>query len=149
MGSSRPQQTIQTCWNHLGIKIKNHLNKIKKYKARLCAQGYTQTNGLDYNKTFAPTGRLNSLRTLIAHALNDDLEFHQINIKSTFLNAPLAETVYLTIPQGIRIDPRKQCLRLNKAIYRLKQAPLSWYKTLKEWLTQSGFITCILDPCVF
>ncbi|MBW0534539.1 hypothetical protein O181_074254 [Austropuccinia psidii MF-1] len=115
----------------------------------MCTQGYTQTKRLDYNKTFLPTGNLNSLRALIAHAVNNDLEFHKIDIKSAFLNAPLTEAVYLTIPQGIRLDSQKQCLRLNKAIYRLKKGPLAWYKTLKNWLSQSGFTTCILDPCAF
>ncbi|MBW0579769.1 hypothetical protein O181_119484 [Austropuccinia psidii MF-1] len=128
---------------------RNHLNEILEYKARLCAQGFTQTPGLDFEKTYAPTGRLNSLRTLISFAALKNLHFHQVDIKSTFLNAPLTETVYLSIPQGLDLDQRKTCLCLNKAIYGLKQAPLAWYERLKNWLTKVGFIACLLDPCVF
>ncbi|MBW0531577.1 hypothetical protein O181_071292 [Austropuccinia psidii MF-1] len=144
---NKEYRLIGTTWV-FKIKRKN-LNKITEYKAQLCAQGYTQTNGLDYKKTFSLTGGLNSLGTLIANAINKDLEFHQLDIKSTFLNEPLAETVYISIPQGIRLDPTKQFLRLKKALYELKQAPLVWDQMLEEWLTQSGFITCILDSCFF
>ncbi|MBW0561569.1 hypothetical protein O181_101284 [Austropuccinia psidii MF-1] len=54
---------------------KNHLNKVVNHKARLCAQGFTQTFG--------------------------------INVKSAFLNAPLSETVFLSVPQGVDLDRRK------------------------------------------
>ncbi|MBW0545604.1 hypothetical protein O181_085319 [Austropuccinia psidii MF-1] len=128
---------------------RNHLNEITKHKARLCAQGFTQTPGLDFDKTYSPTGRLNSLRTLIAFAASRKLEFHQVDVESAFLNAPLAEIVYLSIPQGLNLDKRKFCLKLNKAIYGLKQAPLAWYERLRKWLLKSGFSSCILDPCVF
>ncbi|MBW0517612.1 hypothetical protein O181_057327 [Austropuccinia psidii MF-1] len=132
------------------FKIKrDHLNRALEHKARLCAQGFTQTPGIDFGKTYAPTGRMNSLRALIAHASYSGLDFHQINVKSPFLNAPLTETVYLAIPQGLDIDRRKFCLRLNKAIYGLKQAPLAWYTRLKDWLQSVGFSVCKLDPCVF
>ncbi|MBW0538331.1 hypothetical protein O181_078046, partial [Austropuccinia psidii MF-1] len=69
--------------------------------------------------------------------------------ESAFLNAPLSETVYLSLPQGMKGDKRRICLRLNKAIYGLKQAPLAWYERLKQWLVDVGFKACILDPCVF
>ncbi|MBW0577511.1 hypothetical protein O181_117226 [Austropuccinia psidii MF-1] len=95
---------------------KDHLNRALEHKARLCAQGFTQTPGKDFDKTYAPTGRLNSLRALIAHASFSGLDFHQIDIKSAFLNAPLMETLYVNIPQGLDIDRRKFCLKLNKAI---------------------------------
>ncbi|MBW0480158.1 hypothetical protein O181_019873 [Austropuccinia psidii MF-1] len=127
----------------------NHQNEPVEYKARLCAQGFSQTQGSDYDKTFAPTGRLNSLRTLVAFACKNNLCFHQIDVKSAFLNASLSEVVYLAIPQGINADQRQKCLRLNKAIYGLKQAPLAWYTRLKQWLLDSGFSVSILDPCVF
>ncbi|MBW0538249.1 hypothetical protein O181_077964 [Austropuccinia psidii MF-1] len=78
-----------------------------------------------------------------------NLQFHQIDVKSAFLNAPLSEIVYLSIPQGMRTDRRKFCLKLRKAIYGLKQAPLAWYERLKAWLLRTGFRACLMDPCVF
>ncbi|MBW0523127.1 hypothetical protein O181_062842 [Austropuccinia psidii MF-1] len=128
---------------------KDHLGNIIEHKARLCAQGFTQSAGIDFGQTYSPTGRLNSLCTLIAFASSKGLEFHQVDIKSAFLNAPLAETVYLAIPQGLNLDQRKHCLRLKKAIYGLKQAPLAWYERLRTWLKSVGFSSCLLDACVF
>ncbi|MBW0493864.1 hypothetical protein O181_033579 [Austropuccinia psidii MF-1] len=85
---------------------KDHLGHITKYKARLCAQGFTESAGVDFNQTYAPTSFLNSLRTLIAFEAAKTLEFHQIDIKGVFLNALLFETVYLGIPQGFNINKR-------------------------------------------
>ncbi|MBW0559285.1 hypothetical protein O181_099000 [Austropuccinia psidii MF-1] len=128
---------------------KGHSNGAIKHKARLCAQGSTQTQGIDFEKTYAQTAHLNSLQTLIAFEAAKGLKFHQIEIKSSFWNAPLLEEVYLQIPQDLELNERRWCLRLNKAIYRLKQDPLAWYKFLKEWLVGAHFQACILDPCVF
>ncbi|MBW0461202.1 hypothetical protein O181_000917 [Austropuccinia psidii MF-1] len=120
----------------------NHLKEIVEYKARLCAQGFSQTPGVDFGKTYSPTGRLNSLRCLISYAVSKGLAFNQVDVKSAFLNAPLSEVVYFSIPQGLDLDKRKSCLRLKKAIYGLKQAPLAWYNSLKSWLTEvSSFKT--------
>ncbi|MBW0518197.1 hypothetical protein O181_057912 [Austropuccinia psidii MF-1] len=127
----------------------NHLNEITENKARLCAQGFTQTPGLYFDKTYSPTGCFNSLCTLIAFTASRRLEFHQVDIKSTFLNATLTETVYLSIPQGLDFNQRRYCLKLNKAIYGLKQAPLAWYKRLWKWLVNISFSPCTLDTCVF
>ncbi|MBW0477674.1 hypothetical protein O181_017389 [Austropuccinia psidii MF-1] len=96
---------------------------------------YKLTSGIDFDKTYSPTGRLNSPHTLIAFSASNGLLFHQINIKSAFLNAPLAKTFHLGIPQGLKEDRQKYCLRLNNAIYGLRQAPWAWYKRLKGWLT--------------
>ncbi|MBW0488360.1 hypothetical protein O181_028075 [Austropuccinia psidii MF-1] len=133
---------VRTTWV---FKIKrDHLGNVTEHKERLCAQGFTQTAGVDFERTYSPTGRLNSLRTLIAFAARNDLLFHKIDIKSAFLNAPLAECVYLSIPQGLNQDRRKFCLKLKKAIYGLKQAPLAWYDRLRGWLISVNF-----SPCVF
>ncbi|MBW0473073.1 hypothetical protein O181_012788 [Austropuccinia psidii MF-1] len=128
---------------------KDHLGKVMEHKARLCVQGFTQTAGVEFEKTYSLTGQLNSLCTLIAFAARNRLLFHQINIKSAFLNAPLTECVYLSIPQGLSQDQRKFGSRLNKAIHGLKQEPLAWYKRLRGWLVKVNFLPCVLDPCVF
>ncbi|MBW0534710.1 hypothetical protein O181_074425, partial [Austropuccinia psidii MF-1] len=128
---------------------RNNSNQIIKHKARLCAQGFSQTQGRDYTKTFAPTARLNSLRTLIAVAAARGLKFEQLDIKSAFLNAPIEEDVYLMIPQGLDRDKRNVCLKLKKAIYGLKQAPLAWYRQLSTWLMKLGFKISKADSCVF
>ncbi|MBW0510762.1 hypothetical protein O181_050477 [Austropuccinia psidii MF-1] len=117
---SKDYKLVGTAWV---FKIKrNHLNEISEYKARLCAQLFTQTPGVNFDKTYSPTGCLNSLWMLIAFAASEGLQFHQIDVKSAFLNAPLVED----------------------AIYGLKQAPLAWYERLKTWLVKIGF-----HPCVF
>ncbi|MBW0500559.1 hypothetical protein O181_040274 [Austropuccinia psidii MF-1] len=76
------------------FKIKrDHLCNITEHKARLCTQGFTQTPGIEFEKTYSPTGQLNSLCTLIAFAMRENILFHQIDLKSAFLNAPFAECV--------------------------------------------------------
>ncbi|MBW0569850.1 hypothetical protein O181_109565 [Austropuccinia psidii MF-1] len=136
-----------TIWVFKGKK--NHSNQVIEQKAHLCAQGFRQTLGVDFDKTYAPTGRLNSLRALIAHACLNKLDFHHIDIKNAFLNAPLNKTVYLKIPQGLAIDCQQYCLHLEKAIYDLKEPPRAWYTRLQKWLQNAGFVTCKLDPCIF
>ncbi|MBW0484901.1 hypothetical protein O181_024616 [Austropuccinia psidii MF-1] len=117
----------------------NHLKEVTEYKAWLCAQGFSQTPGVDFGKTYSPMGRLNSLRCLISYAVSKGLAFHQVDVKSAFLNRPLSKVIYLSIPQGLDLDRRKSCLRLKKAIYGLKQALLAWYNSLNHFW-QRGLI---------
>ncbi|MBW0543938.1 hypothetical protein O181_083653 [Austropuccinia psidii MF-1] len=127
----------------------NAKHEVTEYKARLCAQGFLQTFGQDYSKAFVPTGCLHSLQALILHSVKEKLDFQQLDIRSAFLNASLDEDVYLSVPQGLPVCKRQYCLKLKKAIYGLKQAPLAWYKRLTTWLTCSGFTASVSDPCVF
>ncbi|MBW0570239.1 hypothetical protein O181_109954 [Austropuccinia psidii MF-1] len=132
------------------FKIKrDHNNNITEHKERLCAQGFHQIEGLDYLKTFSPTGKISSLRLLISHAARNNYSFHQMDVKSAFLNAPLEEDITLAIPDGIDEDRGRKALQLHKAIYGLKQAPLAWYNHLANWLKKACFKCSIADPCVF
>jgi len=109
-------------------------------KARLVAKGFTQIKGLDFGETYAPAARLESIRILLAFAAHLDFKLFQMDVKSSFLNGPLSETVYVEQPPGFE-DPHHpdHVYKLNKALYGLKQAPRAWYDCIKDFLLKQGF----------
>ena len=72
---------------------------VERYKARLVAQGFTQTYGIDYEETFTPVAKLNSIRVLIS-LVNLDWPLLQFDIKNVFLNGDLDEQIYMRILPG-------------------------------------------------
>lgn len=57
------------------------------------AKGYTQTYRIDYEETFAPVDKMNSVRTLISCVVNLDWNIHQMDVKNAFLHGDLQEEV--------------------------------------------------------
>ena len=57
---------------------------VERYKARLVAKGYTQTHEIDYQETFAPVAKINSIRILLSLAANYDWPLHQLDVKKNF-----------------------------------------------------------------
>jgi hypothetical protein len=62
---------------------------VERYKARLVAKGFTQTSGIDYEETFAPVSKMNSIRVLLSIAVNLDWPLHQFDVKNVFLHRDL------------------------------------------------------------
>lgn len=112
-----------------------------KHKARLCAQGFTQVEGVDYDETYAPTDSKAELRVLVAVAADQDLEIHKMDAVAAFLNGVPKETIYLRVPQGFDIPGRTErtVLKVNKSIYGLKQSPRCWYDELRLFLISINF----------
>jgi hypothetical protein len=63
--------------------------------ARLVAQGYTQIEGVDFDETFAPVARLESIRIFLSIACHLGFKLYQKDVKSAFLNGVLQEEVYV------------------------------------------------------
>ena len=102
---------------------------IDKYKARLVIKGYKQKEGLDYFDTYSPVTRISSIRMLIAIAAIQNLEIHQMDVKTAFLNGDLDEKIYMEQPEGFIVPGQeKKVCRLVKSLYGLKQAPMQWYE---------------------
>ncbi|KAM1485555.1 hypothetical protein TB1_036396 [Malus domestica] len=122
-------------------KVKLNLDgSVQKNKARLVAKGYSQKPGVDFNETFAPVARLDTIRTLIALAAKKGWKLHQLDVKSAFLNGVLEEEVFVEQPQGFTNQefPEK-VYKLRKALYGLKQAPRAWYSEIDSYFIEKGF----------
>nr|GEY77494.1 retrovirus-related Pol polyprotein from transposon TNT 1-94 [Tanacetum cinerariifolium] len=98
--------------------------RVLKNKARLIAQGFKQEEGIDFEESFAPVGRLGAIQ--------------------------LKEEVYVSQPEGF-VDQDKQLhvYKLKKALYGLKQAPRAWYDMLSSFLISQQFSKGAVDPTLF
>lgn len=133
------------------FKIKTNTDgSISKYKARFVAKGFTQTYGVDYVDTFAPTGKPSSYRALVAFAAIHGFKIHQMDAIAAFLNSQLTDTIYMEQPEGYRDDdkPTHVCL-LNRALYGLKQSARNWNDDFKAKCVSAGFIQSPADECVY
>lgn len=142
-----PQSKVVSCkWV---FKVKRHADgSIERYKARLCARGFDQVAGVDYEETFAPVAKFQSIRVILALAAHHDLELHQMDVKTAFLYGKLEEDVYLDQPEGYDTKPG-MVWKLDKALYGLNQAPRAWYQELHSTLTSFGFTRTYSDYSVY
>ncbi|GKB31415.1 retrovirus-related pol polyprotein from transposon TNT 1-94 [Tanacetum coccineum] len=73
---------------------------IDKYKARLVIKEFRQHEGLDYFDTYSPVTRITSIRMVLAIATLINLDVHQMDVKTAFLNGDLEEKIYMNQPEG-------------------------------------------------
>lgn len=73
---------------------------IQRHKSRLVEKGYAHQPSIDYNETYAPVARFDTIRTILLLAPQYKLLVYQFDVKSTFLNGELKEDVYVHQPQG-------------------------------------------------
>ena len=94
---------------------------VGKHKARLVARGFLQKPGLDYLEVFALVARHEAIRLVIALAANRSWPLMHLDVKSTFLNGPLQEEVYVSQPPGfVKNNQEGMVYKLHKALYGLK-----------------------------
>jgi hypothetical protein len=114
------------------------------------AKDYVQVTGLDFEETFAPVARLESICILLAYAAHHSFNLFQMDVKSAFLNGPIKEEVYVEQPPGFKDDRYLDYVyKLSKALYGLKQAPRAWYECLKDFLISNAFKVGKADPTRF
>jgi hypothetical protein len=95
--------------------------KIKRFKTRLVAKGFTQREGIDYTENFSHVSKKDSFRIVMALVAHYDLELHQMDVKTVFLNGELQEIVYMAQSKGFAIEGKEHMgCRLKKFIYGLK-----------------------------
>eukprot|EP00794_Sanderia_malayensis_P011707 gene11707-biopygen9383 len=133
------------------FKIKHNADgSISRYKSRLVAQGYTEEAGEDYDEIFAPVAKYNSIRSVLAIANKFDMDIHQMDVKTAFLNGYLTNDIYMKQPEGYEDEERPHLVcKLQKSLYGLKQSARCWNITFDKYLKESGYVQNPADPCVY
>ncbi len=132
------------------FKIKHGVDgEVEHYKARLVARDFTQTFGVDYNETFAPVAKFVSIRYILALVAIEDMEIHQMDVKTAFLNGDLEEEIYMEQPKGFTQEGEHLVCKLHKSLYGLKQSPRAWNQKLDAFLKNIEFVRSDADFSVY
>lgn len=134
---------------------------LKRYKARCVARGFKQKEGIDFEETFSPTGRLSTMRYILNYAAQKKIKPRQADFVTAYLNSILEEeeAVYISLPEGfvewiretkqetynnklardLINNPEGYIIKLKKTLYGLKQAARGWYTTMTNWFIKNGY----------
>nr|GEX57423.1 hypothetical protein [Tanacetum cinerariifolium] len=126
---------------------KDKCGDVLKNKARLVAKGYRQEDGIDFEESFPPVSKIESIHIFIANAVIKNMTIYQMDVKIAFLKGELCEVVYVSQPDKF-VDPDKpnHVYRLKKALHGIKQAPRAWYDMLSSFLLSQEFSKGVADP---
>nr|GEZ50350.1 ribonuclease H-like domain-containing protein [Tanacetum cinerariifolium] len=104
---------------------------LSRYKARLVANGSTQSKGIDVEETFSPVVKPSTIRTVLGLAISLHWPIHQLDVKNAFLHGDLSKTVYMYQPPGFHdsTHPDYVCL-LQRSLNGLKQVKNTAYLLL-------------------
>ena len=124
---------------------------IDKYKARLVGRGFTQAYGIDYEETFAPTLRFESLRILFAIAITYGLRLWLLDVIAAYLNGDIDANIYMKLPEGYprTAANKNKVWHLLKGLYGLKQSGRLWARKFRKEITKFDFKPITADTCIF
>jgi hypothetical protein len=143
----RDVNVIGTKWAFTNKKGED--DEVVRNKARLVAQGYSQVEGLDFGKPFAPVAHLEAIRIVLAFAVSKGFKLYQMDV-SAFLNGIIQEDVYVRQPPNFEsLKYSDRVYKLSKALYELKQAPWTWYARLKTFLLEHKYVIGSVDKTLF
>lgn len=130
------------------FKKKNTPGEETRYKARLVARGFNQIQGIDYVDTYAPVVRYESIQILLAHAIAEDMQMVQFDVKTAFLYGDLKEDIWIELPEGSWME-EERVVKLKKSLYGLKQSPYCWNEKLSEILNAFWLHGTNADDCIY
>lgn len=118
------------------------------YKARLVARGFEQNEVFEFSDLYAPVSKLQTLRILLAVALQLNLKIHQMDVVGAFLHGEIKEEVFMNPPDGYEIK-KNTTLKLCKSIYGLKKSPKYWNEKFNSFILNENFSRSKNDQCLY
>jgi hypothetical protein len=99
------------------------------------AKGYSQVECLDFNETFAPVARIESIRILLAYTTHHDFNLYQMDVKSALLNGSIKEEVYVEQPFNFKTEEHPNHIyKRHKMLFGLKRTPRAGMNALEIFL---------------
>ena len=147
-----PGTDVMRC--HCIFTVKSNKDgSIERYKARLVADGNTQTHGVNFQDIFATVVKFSTFRMALHLAAVRDYIITAIDISTAFLYGKIDNpNCYMRMPEGLPrydADGNELVCHLRKSIYGLRQAPRIWFNHFKASLIKFGFTQSQVDPCLF
>lgn len=116
-------------------------------KARLVAKGYQEEQGNFHDFLYSPVAKLPTIRLALSFALQEDWHIHQMDIPTAFLNGTLDNEVYIYKPEGV--EDKSDILKLQRALYGLREAPKCWNDRFSTYALSRNFIRSNFDACLY
>ena len=129
--------------------------QLARKKAKIVIREYEQQARIDYFKTFASVLWYTTLKILLAKVVAKDLEADHVDINTAFFNLNLKEEVYIKVLEFLaKVYPELSkildaFLKLNKSLYKLKQAPRAWFLIVKKFFQELGLKSFAIDLNLF
>lgn len=151
-----PENVKAVGYKWVFVRKRNEKNEVVRYKARLVAQGFSQRPGVDFQETYSPVMDAITFRFLISLAASEKLEMRLMDVVTAYLYGSLDSDIYMKLPEGFRMpeadkskDRSVYSIKLQRALYGLKQSGRMWYNRLSEYLLKEGYTNNAICPCVF
>ncbi|KAG7336872.1 reverse transcriptase RNA-dependent DNA polymerase, partial [Nitzschia inconspicua] len=137
----------------IGCKWIFKKKKDGRYRARLCALGYSQIPGEDFMDTSSPVVDDVTVRIVIACMMINGWENEVVDITTAFLHGDMEEEVYMKCPDGIDLIEEgwnldNDCVELLQTIYGTKQAARQYWKKFMYFMKEKGFERTHAEPCL-
>nr|GEV88470.1 retrovirus-related Pol polyprotein from transposon TNT 1-94 [Tanacetum cinerariifolium] len=102
------------------------------------------------HKDFQNLARIEAIRLFLGYASFKDFVVYQMDVKSAFQYGTIEEEVYVCQPPSFE-DPNflDKVYKVEKALYRLHQAPRAWYETLLTYQLDNGFHRGQIEKTLF
>jgi len=121
---------------------------------RVWIKGYAQKEGSDYDETYAPVFKMTTFRLPLELSAQYGWNVDHMDVVTRFPNPKInCDNIHMETPPRIewleRQIPDGSMLVLQKALYRLQQAPRLWYEDINGYLQSIGFHQSAEDPNLY